>query len=83
MTLGAAAAPAAGAQADAGTVTNFKFALNAVSVLSSTDAWAVGDSATVLHWNSTAWKRVSALGTFKPESFAAFHEHGHAGDGGH
>src|SRR5262249_12470347 len=46
VTLGAAAAPAAGAQARAGTVTNFKFALNAVSLLSSSDASAVGDRST-------------------------------------
>jgi hypothetical protein len=62
VTLGAAAAPAAGAQADAGTVTNFKFALNAVSVLSPSDAWAVGDSATVLHWNGTSWAPVTIPG---------------------
>src|SRR5262249_56203577 len=62
VTLGAAAAPAAGAQARAGTVTNFKFALNAVSVLSSSDAWAVGDSSTVLHWNGTSWAPVTIPG---------------------
>jgi hypothetical protein len=54
-----AAASAAGPQARAGTVTNLKFALNAVSVLSSSDAWAVGDSATVLHWNGTSWAPVT------------------------
>lgn len=51
----AAAAPAAGPQARPGTVTNLNFALNGVSVLSSADAWAVGDSATVVHWNGTSW----------------------------
>jgi hypothetical protein len=43
-------------------VTNLKFALNAVSVLSSSDAWAVGDSATVLHWNGTSWAPVTIPG---------------------
>jgi len=62
VTLGAAAAPAAGAQARAGTLTNDKFAFNAVSVLSSSDAWAVGDSATVLHWNGTSWAPVTIPG---------------------
>src|SRR5262245_39691341 len=62
VTLGAAAAPAAGAQGRAGPVTNFKFPLNAVSVLSSSDAWAVGDSSTVLHWNGTSWAPVTIPG---------------------
>jgi len=62
VTLGAAGAPAAGAQARADAVTNFKFALNAVSVLSSSDAWAVGDSATVLYWNGTGWAPVTIPG---------------------
>jgi hypothetical protein len=62
VTLGAAAAPAAGGQARAGAVTNDKFVLNAVSVLSSSDAWAVGDSATVLHWNGTSWAPVTVPG---------------------
>src|SRR5215471_3326408 len=55
ITLGAAAAPAA--RARAGAVTDYQIQLDAVSVLSSSDAWAVGDSATVLHWNGTGWVR--------------------------
>ena len=62
VTLAAATAPAAGARPRAGTVTNLKFPLNAVSVLSSSDAWAVGDSATVLHWNGTGWAPVAIPG---------------------
>jgi len=71
VTLGAAGAPAAGAQARADAVTNFKFALNAVSVLSSSDAWAVGDSATVLHWNGTGWAPVTIPGLPAAVSLAA------------
>src|SRR6516162_8361293 len=55
---GAAAARAAGAQARSGTVTNDKFAVTAVSVLSAPDAWAVGDSAEgvdLLHWYGRSW----------------------------
>jgi hypothetical protein len=59
VTLGAAAAPAAGPRTQAGAVTNLTFGLNAVSVLSSSDAWAVGDRATVLHWNGTIWAPVT------------------------
>src|SRR5258708_17181373 len=62
VTLGAAAAPAAGPQAQAGAVTDLKFGLNAVSVLSSSDAWAVGDSAKVLHWNGTSWAPLTIPG---------------------
>ncbi len=62
LTLGAAAAPADGSRARAGTVTNLRFPLNAVSVLSSSDAWAVGDSATVLHWNGASWAPVTIPG---------------------
>jgi hypothetical protein len=62
VTLGAAAAPAAGPHAQAGAVTNFTFGLNAVSVLSSSDAWAVGDSATVLRWDGTSWAPVTIPG---------------------
>ncbi len=62
VTLGAAAAPAAGPDAQAGAVTDLKFGLNAVSVLSSSDAWAVGDRATVLHWNGTSWAPITIPG---------------------
>ena len=68
LTLGAAAAPGAGARAVAGTVTSFRFDLTAVSVLSSSDAWAVGDSADsltsadLLHWNGTNWAPVNVPG---------------------
>src|SRR5215813_9767491 len=62
VTLGAAAAPAAGPRTQAGAITNLRFGLNAVSVLSSSDAWAVGDSATVLHWNGTSWAPVTIPG---------------------
>src|SRR5215471_369968 len=55
VTLGAATAPAA--RAHAGAVTDYQIQLDAVSVLSSSDAWAVGDSAKVLHWNGTRWVR--------------------------
>ena len=58
----AATAPAAGPQARAGTVTSFKFTLTAVSSVSSSDAWAVGNSATVLHWNGTSWAPVTIPG---------------------
>lgn len=58
----ATAAPAAGRQARAGTITNLKFGLNAVSVLSSSDAWAVGGSETVLHWNGIGWAPVTIPG---------------------
>lgn len=68
LTLAAAAAPAAGSRARAGTVTNLRFTLTAVSVLSATDAWAVGDSADsltsadLLHWNGTSWAPVTIPG---------------------
>jgi hypothetical protein len=62
VTLGAAAAPAAGPQARSGAVTNLQFGLHAVRVLSSSDAWAVGDRATVLHWNGTSWAPVTIPG---------------------
>jgi hypothetical protein len=55
VTLGAAAAP----RARAGAVTDDHFALNGVSVLSSSDAWAVGNGSTVLHWNGTRWAPVT------------------------
>jgi len=59
VTLGAAAALAAGPRAGAGTVTDYQFALRGVSVLSASDAWAVGDGATVLHWDGTSWAPVT------------------------
>jgi hypothetical protein len=61
-TPAAAAAPAAAPDARAAAATDLKFALNDVSVLSSSDAWAVGDSATVLHWNGTTWTPVTIPG---------------------
>src|SRR5262245_64076726 len=54
-----AAAPAAGLRARSAAVTDFKFGLNGVSVLSASDAWAVGESSTVLHWNGTSWAKVT------------------------
>ena len=62
LTLGAAAAPAAGPQARSGATTDLKFTLNAVSALSATDAWAVGNSARVLHWNGTTWAQATIPG---------------------
>src|SRR5262249_3707406 len=62
VTLGAAAAPVAGPQARSGAVTNLQFALNAVSVVFFSDAWAVGDRATVLHWNGISWASVTIFG---------------------
>jgi hypothetical protein len=62
LTVGASAAPAAGPHVRSGAVTDFKFELNAVSVLSASDAWAVGNSATVLHWNGTSWAPVTIPG---------------------
>jgi hypothetical protein len=61
VTLGAAA-PAAGSRSRAGAVTDDNFGLNAVSALSALDAWAVGDGATVLHWNGTSWAPVKIPG---------------------
>jgi len=58
VTLGAAV-PAAGLRARSAAVTDFKFGLNGVSVLSASDAWAVGESSTVLHWNGTSWAKVT------------------------
>lgn len=58
----AAAAPPAGRQAHASSVTSYRFALMAVSAVSSSDAWAVGNSATVLHWNGTSWAPVTIPG---------------------
>ena len=57
-----AAAPAAGLRARSAAVTDFKFGLNGVSVLSSSDAWAGGESSTVLHWNGISWARVTIPG---------------------
>jgi hypothetical protein len=57
-----AAAPAPGLRARSAAVTDFKFGLNGVSVLSSSDAWAVGESPTVLHWNGTSWAKVTIPG---------------------
>src|SRR5262249_39972011 len=62
VTLGAAAAPAAGPRTQAGAITNLRVGLNAVSVLSSSDAWAGGGSAMVLHWNGTSWAPVTIPG---------------------
>ncbi len=62
VTLGAAAAPAAGPQARSGATTDLKFTLNAVSALSASDAWAVGNSARVLHWNGTTWTQATIPG---------------------
>src|SRR5580704_12871511 len=61
VTLGAAA-PAAGSRSRAGAITDDNFGLNAVSALSALDAWAVGDGATVLHWNGTSWAPVKIPG---------------------
>jgi hypothetical protein len=61
LTLGAAAAPA-GPQARTGAATDLKFTLNAVSALSASDAWAVGNSARVLHWNGTTWTQATIPG---------------------
>src|SRR5262249_39100643 len=55
-------APAASPHAQAGAVTDSKSGLNAVSVLSSSGAWAVGDSATAVHWNGTSWAPVTIPG---------------------
>ena len=57
-----APAPAAGLRASSAAITDFKFGLNAVSVLSSSDAWAVGESPTVLHWNGTSWAKITIPG---------------------
>src|SRR5215468_8396800 len=57
-----AAAPAAGLRARSAAVTDFKFGLRGVSVLSSSDAWAVGESSAVLHWNGTSWAKVPIPG---------------------
>src|ERR1700721_1953814 len=38
-------------------VTTGKFGLRAVSVVSSSNAWAVGEGPTVLHWNGTTWAK--------------------------
>ena len=59
LTLGAASAPASGPQARSGAVTDHKFALYGVSVLSSSNAWAVGQGTTVLHWNGKRWARAT------------------------
>jgi hypothetical protein len=63
-----AAAPAAGLRARSAVVTDFKFGLSGVSVVSSSDAWAVGDGSAVLHWNGTSWAKVTIpdmpIGTF-------------------
>jgi hypothetical protein len=56
------AAPAAGPLVRAGAITDQKFALNGVSVLSSSDAWAVGIGATALHWDGTSWMPVKLPG---------------------
>jgi hypothetical protein len=61
VTVGVAA-PAAGAPARTGAVTNLVGGLNAVSADSPTDAWAVGEGSTVLHWNGTAWAKVKIPG---------------------
>ncbi len=61
LTLGAAAAPAV-PQARTGAATDLKFTLNAVSALSASDAWAVGNHARVLHWNGTTWTQATIPG---------------------
>jgi hypothetical protein len=53
LALGAAASPSLPGAA----VTSYPGALNGVSALSPSDAWAVGGSL-ILHWNGTAWARV-------------------------
>lgn len=62
LTLGAAASPAASVRAGAGTITKDPFQLNAVSALSSSDAWAVGSGGNTLHWDGTSWSPVSLPG---------------------
>jgi hypothetical protein len=61
LTLGTAA-PAAGPRAGTGTITNDNFQLNAVSALSSSDAWAVGTGGRTLHWDGTSWSPVTLHG---------------------
>jgi hypothetical protein len=62
LALGAAAPPAAGPRAGTGTITNDNFQLNAVSALSSSDAWAVGSGRRTLHWDGTTWSPVMLPG---------------------
>ena len=69
LTLGAAAPPAAVPRAGTGTITNRAFALNAVSALSSSDAWAVGNGGKTLHWDGTSWSAVTLPG--KGDSLSA------------
>jgi hypothetical protein len=63
LTLGAAPAPAAVPAAHQAAITEDPFTLAAVSADSATDAWAVGNSATVLHWTGTAWTGLTAIRT--------------------
>jgi hypothetical protein len=57
-----AAAPAAGPRAGTGTITSDNFQLNAVSALSPSDAWAVGNGGRTLHWDGTSWSPVTLPG---------------------
>jgi hypothetical protein len=63
LTLGPAAASAAVPAMPAvhPSVTGDPITLSAVSADSASDAWAVGDSNDVLHWNGTAWSEATAL----------------------
>jgi hypothetical protein len=56
LTLAATAAPApAVPAAHQAAITEDPFTLAAVSADSATDAWAVGNSSKMLHWNGTSW----------------------------
>jgi hypothetical protein len=67
LTLAAAAAAAPAATATAvpaahqAAITEDPFTLAAVSADSATDAWAVGNSSKVLHWNGTTWTEVTTV----------------------
>ena len=71
LTLGAAAPAAAGPRAGTGTITKYPYQLNAVSAVSSSDAWAVGNSGSPLHWNGTSWSPVTIPGLPANASFSA------------
>jgi hypothetical protein len=71
-----AAAPltAAASHAHQAAVTEDRVELAAVSADSATDAWAVGNSSQVLHWNGTAWSEVrvaSSTTTIRLDAVAA------------
>ena len=36
------------------------YELKTVTMVSSTDGWAVGDGGTILHWNGSAWASVAS-----------------------